>query len=128
MHLGHPRVGSDSQFRKRAKNISSGFRVSVYIVQVHIRKVLAVEAEFVGVFDIFSKRQKKLRGEVPDVYTYDSIPVPLRVQIIHIWNDTLGSQQDCADSLGPRRTYRLIVETLCRKYGVFLSRRQGSLW
>ena len=72
-----------------------------------------------GVFDIFSKRQKKLRGEVPDVYTYDSIPVPLKVQIIHIWNDILGYHQDYADSLGPRRTYRLIVETLCREYGVF---------
>ena len=52
--------------------------------------MLTVEAESVGVFDIFSKRQKKLRGEVPDVYTYDSIPEPLRVQIIHIWNGTLN--------------------------------------
>jgi hypothetical protein len=83
--------------------------------------VLTVEAEFVGVFDIFSKRQKKLRGEVPDVYTYDDIPQPLRVQIIHIWNDTLGSQRAYADSHpGTRRAYRLIVETLCREYGVFL--------
>jgi hypothetical protein len=59
--------------------------------------VLTVEAESVGIFDIFSKRQRKLRGEVPDVYTYDSIPEPLKVQIIHIWNDTLGSQQEYVD-------------------------------
>ncbi len=45
--------------------------------------------------DIFSKRQKILRGEVPDVYQYDSIPEPLRVQIIHIMTDGLG---DCRSS------------------------------
>jgi hypothetical protein len=32
-----------------------------------------------SILDIFSKRQKKLRGDVPDVYTYDSIPEPLKV-------------------------------------------------
>ena len=82
--------------------------------------MLTVEAEFVGVFDIFSKRQKKLRGEVPDVYTYDSIPDPLKVQIIHIWNDTLGSQRDYEDPhAGTREAYQSVVETLCREYGVF---------
>lgn len=82
--------------------------------------MLAVEAEFVGVFEILSKRQKKLRGEVPDVYTYDNIPEPLRVQIIHIWNDTLGSQEHYSDShLRTRGAYQVIVEILCREYGVF---------
>ena len=41
-------------------------------------------------FSIFSKRQKELRGETPDVYTYDVMPKPLKVQIIHIWNDIFG--------------------------------------
>jgi len=44
------------------------------------------------VFDLFSKRQKRLRGEVPDVYTYDSLPRTLRNQIVHIWNDSLGTE------------------------------------
>ena len=48
-----------------------------------------------AIFDLFSKRQKKLRGEVPDVYTYDDIQSPLRVQIVHIWTDALGSEIDC---------------------------------
>jgi hypothetical protein len=43
--------------------------------------------------DIFSKRQKKLRGDVPDVYTYDTIPKPLKFQIIYIWKDTLVVRQ-----------------------------------
>ena len=35
--------------------------------------------------NIFSKRQKRLRGEVPDVYQYDVFPNELRVQIVQIW-------------------------------------------
>lgn len=37
-----------------------------------------------GMFDLFSKRQKRLRGEVPDVFVYDKVPPGLRVQIVHI--------------------------------------------
>jgi len=73
-----------------------------------------------GIFDLFSKRQKQLRGEVPDVFTYDTIPRPLKVQIIHIWTDTLGHEKECSDQYGgPGRTYKLIVDTLCREYGLF---------
>ncbi len=50
-----------------------------------------------GVFDIFSKRQKKLRGEMPDVYSYNTISQPLRVQIVHIWQDTLGDTNEYQD-------------------------------
>ncbi len=32
--------------------------------------------------DIYSKRQKRLRGEFPDVYQYEDIPNELRNQII----------------------------------------------
>jgi hypothetical protein len=46
------------------------------------------------VFDLFSKRQKKLRGDALDVYIYDNIPQPLRVQIIHIWHDALGKPNE----------------------------------
>lgn len=45
------------------------------------------------IFDLFSKRQKKLRGDVPDVYVYDNIPNALRVQIIHIWSDSFSRSQ-----------------------------------
>jgi len=73
-----------------------------------------------GIFDLFSKRQKKLRGEVPDVYTYDAIPEPLRVQIVHIWIDALGSDAEYFDKYkGVKGGYKFIVETLCREYGLF---------
>lgn len=73
-----------------------------------------------GIFDIFSKRQKQLRGEVPDVYTYDALPQPLKVQIIHIWKDALGDESEYHDSYrGTARAYKFIVDTLCREYGLF---------
>lgn len=70
--------------------------------------------------DIFSKRQKRLRGEVPDVYTYDTFPDSFRVQIVHIWRDCLGNEEAYRFDCGKVRDgYKLIVDILCREYGVF---------
>jgi hypothetical protein len=71
-----------------------------------------------AIFDLFSKRQKRLRGDVPDVYTYEDIPNPLRVQIVHIWMDTLGNENQFWEG-EVRHGYELIVDTLCREYGLF---------
>jgi len=71
-----------------------------------------------AIVDLFSKRQKKLRGDVPDVYVYDDIPKPLRTQIIHIWLDTLGNAGQWWDGQ-VKEAYPAIVDTLCREYGVF---------
>jgi hypothetical protein len=32
------------------------------------------------ILDIFSKRQKRLKGDVPDMYVYEVLPSPFRVQ------------------------------------------------
>ena len=81
---------------------------------------LGVIGTFMGIFDLFSKRQMKLRGEMPDVYTYDKIPGPLRVQIVHIWQDSLGDAGNYNDDYnGVFGTYKAVVETLCREYGLF---------
>ena len=73
-----------------------------------------------SVFDLFSKRQKRLRGEVPDVFTYGALPQHLRVQIVHIWSDALGNEMDVWDkSNGSEEAYKIIVEVLCREYGQF---------
>jgi len=71
---------------------------------------------------LFSKRQKRLRGDIPDVYSYDDLPEPLRVQIIYIWNDTLGGRdelQDFSSRESVYKAYETIVESLCREYGLF---------
>ena len=72
-----------------------------------------------AIFDLYSKRQKRLRGEVPDVYTYDDIPKPVRVQIVHIWKDSLGDEDEYYRYDEVKQSYKFIVETLRREYGVF---------
>lgn len=82
----------------------------------------------VSIFDLFSKRQKKLRGEVPDVYTYSDLPKELRTQIVHIWFDALGSRDDFFQQT-VQSAYEFIVNTLCREYGQFClheTRQQGG--
>lgn len=68
-------------------------------------------------YEIFSKRQKILSGQLPDVFIYDRIPPELRVQVIHIWGDTLGH----VDPRGNRswEIYTWIHDHLCREYGCF---------
>jgi hypothetical protein len=80
-----------------------------------------------SIFDLFSKRQKILRGDVPDVYSYDKIPQALRVQIVHIWNDTLGEENEYfSSSYGTGRAFQFIVDTLCREYGLFNLRNSND--
>jgi hypothetical protein len=69
-----------------------------------------------AIFKLFSKRQKKIRGEVPDIYSYEEIPNPLRVQIVHIVRDTIG--QDNYEEYA-RNAYKFIHKTLCKEYGMF---------
>lgn len=66
-----------------------------------------------GIFDLFSKRQKRARGEVPDIYVYDKVPHELRVQIVHIIEDVFGNDNSAA------QLYNLIKKTLCKEYGRF---------
>lgn len=70
-----------------------------------------------SVFDLFSKRQKRNRGEVPDVYQYKTIPEGLRVQIVHIIRDAFGNLNYNMDTKS--RNFKFIHEALCREYGFF---------
>lgn len=67
-----------------------------------------------AIFEIFSKRQKKLRGEMPDVYQYDDIPKHLRIQITHIFKDVL---EDRSNDYVESEIYLEVHETLCKEYG-----------
>jgi hypothetical protein len=70
-----------------------------------------------GIFDLFSKRQRRARGEMPDVYVYDELPQPLRVQIVHIVQDAFGV--DHYGSHYAKKAYEFVKQTLCREYGLF---------
>lgn len=70
------------------------------------------------IHDIFSKRQKRARGDVPDVYQYKHIPQELRVQVVHIIEDLTAkvAQRGIHTS---KDLYKEIHEILCREYGQF---------
>ena len=72
------------------------------------------------IIDLFSKRQQRLRGEVKDVLVYDQLPHELRVQVIHIFRDYLGTEQDSQiHGTSVFAAFQFIVDTLCREYGMF---------
>lgn len=70
-----------------------------------------------AIVDIFSKRQKRQRGDVPDVLVYDSVPEALRVQIWQLIEDA------CSYSMYASRVesslYKPVVDILRREYGTF---------
>jgi len=73
------------------------------------------------IFELFSKRQKKLRGEIIDVYQYNEIPKGLRVQIVHILNDIIGTAKAFFNSSKdePEEIFKFMNDTLSREYGQF---------
>ncbi|MDO6482934.1 STM4504/CBY_0614 family protein [Shimia thalassica] len=74
------------------------------------------------IFNLFSRRLKEESGEVPDTFQYDDIPYELRVQVVHIMDDGLGSEQDYHESYAygdTRGIYKDLTSILRREYGVF---------
>ncbi|MBT1708382.1 hypothetical protein KK062_09110 [Fulvivirgaceae bacterium PWU5] len=74
-----------------------------------------------AILDLFSEKQKRLRGEVNDVYQYKIVPQELRVQIVHILNDSIGSAKSFyrSDKNEPEDIFKFINDTLSREYGKF---------
>lgn len=72
-------------------------------------------------YETFSKRQKKLQeAGQQDVYQYDVLPTTFRVQVIHIWNESLGNCNEF--SIGKISSYlmwRRIHDILAREAGLF---------
>ena len=80
-----------------------------------------------SIFDLYSKRRKREKGEVPDFYHYDDIPHALRVQVIHIWESALGNSHDDYQQRIPE-FFKSINATLCREYGVFRLTNRDEYW
>ena len=75
-----------------------------------------------SIHELFSKRQKRLRGESTDVYQYEDIPGKFRVQVVHIVEDSIGC--DGSGDLASR-VYKMIHKVLCREYGVFTLKKHA---
>ena len=74
-------------------------------------------------YKIFSKRQQRIQGEIPDTDESESIPKELRVQIVHIWRDILKSvsfqSYNKTEFSDDHDAYKTIYNELCREYGRF---------
>ena len=73
-----------------------------------------------AIFKLYSKRQKELRGEIPEVFSYDAIPQALKVQASLIIEDAFGTDIGRYDNEDkPEKAISMIHEAICREYGVF---------
>ncbi|MCH7747735.1 MAG: hypothetical protein IH939_06525 [Acidobacteria bacterium] len=70
-----------------------------------------------GIHDLFSKRQRRSRGEFPDVFQYNDLPEPLRVQFVHILRDLFGDPG--LDGSHTEEAFKYLHDVLCREYGRF---------
>lgn len=71
-----------------------------------------------AVTDLFSKRQKRLRGGSPDVYVYDKLPVPLRIQMLYMLNELIGDEHEFYKTLSIcNQIVHYVVKTLRLEYG-----------
>jgi hypothetical protein len=76
------------------------------------------------IYDLFSKRQRRELGELPDVYRYDSVPNKLRVQIAHILRDAFGKDGYYNNEAG--QGFGAIEKILARELGLFSLGRNES--
>lgn len=64
-----------------------------------------------AVVELFSKRRKRLRGDVVDIFQYEVIEKKFRNQVIHIIEDTIGPA-DIEDEF-----YKQLYKILCKEFG-----------
>ncbi len=70
-----------------------------------------------AVMDLYSKRQRRLRGEVSDVYSYDSFPSTFRAQVSFMIEELLGGVEEYFRYHQAKRAYTEIVKVLRKEYG-----------
>jgi len=78
-----------------------------------------------AIFETFSKRRKRVEtAGQQDVYQYDKLPQPFRVQVVHIWNSAIGNYHQLSDFSSAKESpanelWELMFSMLCRERGVF---------
>ena len=65
-----------------------------------------------AITELYSRRQKRIRGEFPDVYQYDTLPEGCKNQCVHIFNDVINLLSDYSEIFCSK-----IFFTLCREHG-----------
>lgn len=81
-----------------------------------------------GITDLYFKRRMRERGEYSDVYQYGELPQKFRVQVVHIWKETIETdlpiRQYHTTSLGgsskdSREAYETVHNILLKELGLF---------
>lgn len=67
--------------------------------------------------DLYSERQKKMCGNVPDVYRYDDIPQKLRAQVVQLLYGITGLLNSLLSHRIVGTLYDDVAAILCYKYG-----------
>jgi hypothetical protein len=67
----------------------------------------------------YSRRKRQSEGGGLDVYQYNHIPHPLRVQIIHIFSDAIGDYIESNYGADHNKCYDYLVKVLYKEFGVF---------
>lgn len=80
-----------------------------------------------AIFELYSTKKRKNNGEMPDVYQYEDIPQKLRVQIIHIIKETVGTNPSYGQETHSEAVYREIHEILCKEYGIFSLGKRSNI-
>src|ERR1700687_1390304 len=77
-----------------------------------------------GIFDTFSKRQKRLqKAGQQDIYQYDTLPAPFRMQVLHIWKTAFGKyyvpgEFSDTSSSPSNKFWVFLHDTLARELGL----------
>lgn len=67
------------------------------------------------IHDLFSKRQRRQRGEFPDVFQYHTLPADLRKQLCMLIQQTLGNSETDNSGLA-RQVYDRILHALAEEW------------
>ncbi len=86
------------------------------------------------VLNLYSYRKRVAVGDTPDVFVYDKLPEPLRVQISLIWKDAIGPFY--VDSMGydlgappnNNEAWTSIHDVVAREHGVFVLGNEVSVY
>ena len=84
------------------------------------------------ILDLFSYRKRVSKKDAPDVFTYETLPQELRVQVIHIWRDAIGPyhvyvRHQFGKANENNEAWEFIHETLARELGVFSLGNMNSI-
>ena len=80
-----------------------------------------------GIFDLFSKRLARRKGDVSDVLVEGPLPQKLKIQIVHILQETIGIHGHMYSSVNDAYTiYSNIRQILLKEYGKFNLNGKGE--